>query len=187
MPLDIGYSEKTDFLSINIQNDTLFNVAKRITEVSPHNIVLAPSLEGMSVSAFIKNRPFDDAIDNFAFANGLSVRKTESNFYVIEEKGAQSESDPEYGKTTNQITAYSRPNVDGLQLKAENNRITIRAEDAELSEVITAVAYELNAHYYMFSTPEGKGTLFIENASFDEFLSYIFSGTKFTFKRSEDI
>ncbi|MEX2596241.1 MAG: type II and III secretion system protein, partial [Salibacteraceae bacterium] len=48
-------------------------------------------------------------------------------------------------------------------------------------------AYELNAHYYLFSSPENKTTLYVENASFSDFLSYLFSGSEYTFKLSEDI
>lgn len=187
LPLDIEYSENNDFISINIKQDTLFNVAKRITEISPHNIVVAPGIETLLTSAFIKNRPFDDAIETFAFANGLELRKTNSNFYVLELNSNSKEGNPEFGKSTNQITSYSRPEVEGLILSTENERITIRANETELNEIIMAVAYELRSHYYMFSVPEGKSTLFIENATFEEFLSYLFSGTKYTFKKTEDI
>lgn len=188
-PPDISYTDETDFLSINVKDDPLFSVAKHITDISPRNVVIAPGLENQMVSAFIKNRPFVDALENFAFANDLSVRETEGNFFVLEKRDKKTETavNPEFGKTTGQITPYTRPQVNGLHLSVNSGAVTIRAEDVKISEAVMAVAYELGAHYYMFSVPEIKTTLYVENATFDDFLSYVFSGSKFTFKKSEDI
>lgn len=189
-PLDIDYNDGTDFLSINVKGDSLFNVAKRITDISPRNVVIAPGLEDKLVSGFIKNRPFDDALDNFAFANGLQMRETDGNFFVLEEistEQASANSSAQFGKNTNQITEYSRPEVTGLELAVQNGTVTIRAEDVSIAEIVMAVAYELGEHYYMFSTPKEPATLYVENATFDDFLSYVFSGSKYTFKVSEDI
>lgn len=190
MPLDISYNDRTDFLSINVKGDSLFEVAKRITEISPRNVVIAPGLENNLVSGFIKNRPFQSALENFAFANGLVLRETDGNFFVLEKPEDNEKAlakTAEFGKNTNQITAYTRPEVSGLQLSTTDNTVTIRAEDVKVSEIIMAVAYELGTHYYLFSVPETKTTMYVENATFDDFLSYVFSGTKYTFKRSEGI
>lgn len=186
-PLDIAYTNETDFLSINVKDDSLFSVAKRITQISPRNVVIAPGLENLKVSAFIKNRPFATALENFAFANELTVRETEGNFFVIEKRDKVAEASAQFGKNTAQITPYTRPQVSGLHLTTEGQTVTIRAEDVKVSEIVMAVAYELGAHYYLFSIPETKATLYIENATFDDFLSYVFSGTKYTFKKAEGI
>lgn len=188
-PIDIEYTNETDFLTINVKNDTLGEVARKITEISPRNVIIAPGLENQIVSAFIRNRPFYAALENFAFANNLSLRETDNNFFILEKSDVASlgSEKPKFGKNTTQITEYTKPDVSGLQLTTLGKTLTIRAQDVKISDIVNAAAYELGVYYYVFSIPDAKATLYVENASFDDLLNYIFSGSKFTFKNSEGI
>ncbi|MCB0479725.1 MAG: type II and III secretion system protein, partial [Crocinitomicaceae bacterium] len=57
--LDINYRTDNTFLSVNLKNDTLYAVAKEITEKSGRNVVASPNVRQKLVSAYITNRPFE--------------------------------------------------------------------------------------------------------------------------------
>ncbi|MEQ9229311.1 MAG: hypothetical protein RIF46_01415 [Cyclobacteriaceae bacterium] len=187
--LDISYGHETGLVSINVKNDTLFEVAKRITQLSDYNVVVSPGSELQTVSAFIKNRPFEIALENFAFANGLVVRRKDGNFFILDKANDEErEAKPKFGSSTSQITPHSRPQAAGVSIQvSESNTLSIKAENAGLEEIIKIAAYESGAHYYMFESPTKKTSLFVENASFDELLSYLFGGTEYTYKKSADV
>ena len=74
-----------NFLSLNLKGDQLYGVFKRIMDVSGKNLVFAPGLENQLLTVYIKNMPFDAALNKLAFANNLSVSKSRDNFYVFDQ------------------------------------------------------------------------------------------------------
>ena len=66
--LGISYVDQTDFLSLDLKKDTLFKVAAAITDVSLKNVIIDQGLENVEVSCFIKNRPFENALEPMAFS-----------------------------------------------------------------------------------------------------------------------
>ena len=43
------------------------------------------------MNAFLRDAPFDQGIEKIAFANNLTVRKTDDGFYIIEPKATSAE------------------------------------------------------------------------------------------------
>jgi len=181
----IHYDAKTDFLSIDFRKDSLEIVAREITKISFKNVVLAPDLEGKLVSVFIQNRPFDNTLDKMAFANNLVITKTEDNFYLIEKKETASI------RTTGRRPITKRIGRKGggqLDIKVVDGEfLNVNAFDVPIADVIATVSSELFVNYFLFSEPKGNTTLFIENATYEEFLNYLLNGSNFTFKKQENV
>lgn len=184
--LKILYNDKTDFLSLDLKKDSLYAVAMEITRQSLKNVVLAPDLENKIVSCFIQNRPFKDALEKMAFANDLAITATEDNFYLIEKKKEEAAS---AGKAAAAGKAgQPGPKNQGLKIKIdEKERITVQANDVAMAEVIESVSAELVKNYFLFSEPKGNTTLYIENATYSDFLTYLLNGSDFTFKKDSNI
>lgn len=181
--LKILYNDKTDFLSLDLKKDSLYAVAMEITKQSFKNVVLAPDLENKMVSCFIQNRPFKDALDKMAFANDLTVTATQDNFYLIEKKKEETASGGKQGSSGKSGQAGASQNQN-LQIKIDDKeRITVQANDVAIADVVEGVSAELVKNYFLFSEPKGNTTLYIENASYDEFLAYLLNGSDFTFKK----
>lgn len=185
--LKILYNDKTDFLSLDLKKDSLYAVAMEITKQSLKNVVLAPELENKTVSCFIQNRPFKDALDKMAFANDLTITATQDNFYLIEKKKdetASSGKNSASGKSGQQGTSQSQ----NFKIKIDDKeRISVQANDVAMAEVIESVSAELVKNYFLFSEPKGNTTLYIENATYDDFLTYLLNGSDFTFKKDSNI
>ena len=83
-PIEVQYKYNDNLLSLNLKEDKLYDVFKKITDESGKNIVFTPGLENKLLTAYIKNIPFEDALNKLAYANNLSVTKTKDNFYQFE-------------------------------------------------------------------------------------------------------
>lgn len=183
--LKILYNDKTDFLSLDLKKDSLYAVAMEITKQSIKNVILAPNLENNLVSCFIQNRPFKDALEKMAFANDLTITETPGNFFLIEKKKDETTAG---GKTATAGKGFQKDAQNqNLQIKVNKNElITVQGTNVAITEVIQAVSGELVKNYFLFSEPKGNTTLYIENASYDEFLTYLLNGSDFTYKKDSN-
>jgi len=81
--IDIKYSSYSSLLSLDLNNDTLVLVARKITQITKRNVILSSGLENKTLSVYIEEMPFDAALNKMAYANNLKIIKTDDNFYVI--------------------------------------------------------------------------------------------------------
>ncbi|MFD2561884.1 type II secretion system protein GspD [Aquimarina rubra] len=189
--LDIRYSKQNDFLSVKLKNDSLSSVAAKITELSNKNIVLAPDVKNMSVSAYIINRPFDQVIDMIAKSNQLISEQDDNGFYFLSK-------DVEVQNTANNTnrtgsrrrsSRASNKNISGdLDIKLKDNGyLSIKAYDANATEIIMKAAELLQLGYTMYDKPdEIITTIFSEEIDFDNLLQHVFRGKKFAVNKSDE-
>ena len=61
--IDIRYNTANDFLSVNLQNDTLWMVFNKITKLAEKNFVIQPDVREKQINAFYQNRPLEQVIE----------------------------------------------------------------------------------------------------------------------------
>ena len=189
--LNITYDVISENLGFDLKSDSLFSVAKQITKISNKNIILAPEIGDRTVSGFIQNLPFQNALEKLAFANDLKLIVTADNTFLFDKKdelGLNSQT-PRTNRNKKQSVDYpyqsnTNPNLD---VKFHDDKLTINAFNIPLSEVINNVSQEANRHYFLFSEPKGNATLNVKDVSFDEFLKLLLNGTDLTFKKEGDL
>ncbi len=185
--IDASYNDKNKFLSVKLRNDSLPRVAQKITDISGVNIVLGPHVKGKTVSAYILNRPFDQVMDMLAKSNQLIATIDENGFYYLEKDVS-----PLDGEVTSKSKSKGLRKVSDLASTAEikidpKGFVSIRAYDADITDLITEVADQLNINYFMYNKPDGlKTTLVSEMITFDELLDHIFKGKPYTFKKTDN-
>ncbi len=186
--IDITYKKSNGFLSVKVEKDTLFYVAKAITDLSGNNIILSPEIKNKKITSYILNRPFDQVINMMAKSNKLKVTKDKNNFYYLEE-----DKDPVIKKNKK---LKSKPkgeiiNHDAvgliIDLTADKN-LNIKADNVPIIDVIYNAALKSGAHYFLYSDIDKnlKTSFFMKNLSFQSLLEHIFTGTKYTFKKKDD-
>ena len=189
------FNAYNDLLSLDLHNDTLSKVTKKITQLTKKNLILASGLGNKTVSVYIENMPFDNAIDKMAFVNNLKLIKTKDNFYLLESAeqnstGTGNNSNNNSNKK-NYLSSGNSQNtsVDNLNMEVfpdsikGNHLVSIDAQNVAISDIIKAVAKELKVNFFMFSDPKGNTTSKISKANFDDLLSYLLQGTEHTFKK----
>lgn len=182
--LKISYDKTTNYLNLDLNNDSLVLVAKEITKVSQKNVVFSPDLTGKIVNGYIQNTLFNSAIEKFAFANDLKVTATKDNFYLIEKIDASNSNNRNTSFTGNSFSNKSQ----GFNLNVINDSlVTAEVVNAPISDILAAASKELKKEYFLFTEPKGNTSLNIANSTYDDFLTFLFNGTDYTFKKEGDI
>lgn len=189
----VMYNSYNDGLSLDLQNDSLTRVARKITQLSKKNIVLAHGLEGHLVSAYLENMPFETALDKMAYANRLKMVKTSDNFYVLKPSsdhlnaGQQNQANNGYGN----VGMHPAPSVGRFDFDIQNDtagqKITIDALNTPVSDLIKSISQEAKVNYFMFSEPKGNTTAKVSSLSYQETLNFLLQGTEHTFKQENGI
>lgn len=184
---------KNNFLTLKLKRDTIDHVAEELTELTGKNVILSPEVKGKKVSVFIKNRPFDEALEKMGISNGLKVTKTSEFFYLVElDEPAKTSTASNTGRNNrdnrkgNQTSNTGKSG--GLLIETKDDMfVSVSAKDVSVQQIIEEVSQEMLQNYFLYDIPKDKATLFIENATYTEFLSYLLSGSDFTYKQTEDV
>ena len=180
--IKVSFDKNTGFVSLDLSNDSLQLVAKELTRATQKNVVFAPDLIGKIVNGFIQNVAFDNAMDKLAFANDLKITKTD-DFYLVEKR----DKDLTASKNNTLVPKNPAANVQGLNVKRENNLLTVDAANVPISDIVNAVSKEMGNDYFFFTELKGNSTFKVVKVTYDQFLANVLNGTDFTFKKQGDV
>lgn len=193
--INAKYDQLSNTLTLELNNDTLSAVARKITEVSGKNIVVPNGLQTKRVSAFINKAPFETAMEKLAYANEMKMVKTTDGFFLFqplndgEELYVNGDKNTDVRRTFKpaagatgggSINLYSRT-VDGQKL------ITADATNAAIADLIKNASQELGKNYFLYTDIKGNITTHISNISYDNFLSSLLQGTDYTFRQENNV
>jgi type IV pilus assembly protein PilQ len=186
--IGVSYTQLDNSLTLELNNDSLPAVAKKITQVSGKNIVVPSVLQNKLVTAFIKSAPFDNAMEKLAFANNIKMVKTSDNFYLFqllddnEELYVNGDKNTSVRRTFKPISPNERAST-GLFIKMVNGQKLISADatNAPIADMIRQASQELNKNYSIYSDIKGTITIHVNDISYDDFLTLLFKGTEYTF------
>ncbi len=188
-PIDVNYNSSNGFLSVKLKNDSLPLVAQKITELSNKNIVLAPDIKDLKVSAYIINRPFDQVVEMMAKSNQLNLFIDENGFYFLEKNDEEKAVNTSEKRKRN-LGKVSIPNNPGaLEISLNpNGYLKVKAYESDLTSIITQAAELLNTSYFFYDKPsEAITSLDVQEIGFESLLDHMFKGKKYTFKKVDDL
>ncbi|MCB4797214.1 type II secretion system protein GspD [Neotamlana laminarinivorans] len=165
--IPVTYTPSTSTLSIDAKNDKLYDVFKRITDESGKNLVFTPGLENKTITSYIKDMPFDVAMENLALANTLIVTKTKDNFYVFESTEA----------ANNNLSNHFNKNENEYKiLNSYTKLLEVNFNNTPISRIINNLSKALNLNVFT-ATPlkhAGNITFKTKSITFDDLLVKIF-------------
>tara|TARA_Y100000782_G_C10170104_1_gene259424 strand:- start:64 stop:1959 length:1896 start_codon:yes stop_codon:yes gene_type:complete len=175
----VDYNSLNGFLTLDLKQDTIGKVAAEITEKSGANVLFAPELSEQLISAFIKNRPFENALELMAEANGLSVEKKSEQVFFLQKK--KTEPKPENNRNSRNNPEVNKPNLPELDIQVDQNGlITANVHEAAINDVLARTAMVTGDRYFLYAKLEGNVSLFVDQVTFDEFVDYLLTGTDYT-------
>lgn len=189
--INASYNKQNNTLSLELNNDTLGVVARKITQISQHNIVVPNALLNRTVSGFFADAPFETALEKLAFANDLKLVKTSDNVFLFQALGENEELFVNADKNTS-VRRNMRPvnpQQDGggnfrLDSRMVNGKqlISVDAVNVNMVDIIKNAAQELNASYFLYADIRGTITMRVNDISYDNLLTAVFHGTEYTFR-----
>ncbi len=178
--IDVIYYPDNNSLSLDLKEDKLYDVFKKIMDKSAKNLVFAPGLENQLLTAYIKNMPFDAALNKLAFANNLSITKTRDNFYVfdkLEGNFTAEASDPNATIRQNKPQRLRKSNFFFTVIDTDKRLLDVDFENTPISSIVYDIGHELDLDMFISSPLEnaGNATVKAKNITFDDLLVKLFS------------
>ncbi|MFQ6601761.1 type II secretion system protein GspD [Flavobacterium sp. C3NV] len=178
--IDVSYDLANDLLSLNLKDDKLYDVFRKIMDESAKNLVFAPGLENQLLTVYIKSMPFDAALNKLAFANNLTVTKSRDNFYIFDKiEGnfvAEGTQDPNGAIRQNKPQRPRKSNFFFKVIDSDKKLLDVDFENTPISSIVYDIGHELDIDMFISSPLEsaGNATVKAKNITFDALLVKIF-------------
>ncbi len=202
--LDISYNDYNDNLTLNLKRDTLDEVLRAISRLSGKNVISAKSISDMTVSGFVGNTKFEDALNQFALRNDILVVKDEKGFYILTDKKentkiaetTESESKGKKGsrKKSSRKKSSKKKNNSGADIYVEiakttdgQKRLNIQAEKAPMMAIIHEASNTVNENYFLFNELTDPITLDLKEVTYEEFLNTMLKAPKYGYKKEKNL
>lgn len=176
--INASYSLANDNLSLDLKNDRLDKAFRKIMDISGKNLLYSPEIESNPLSIYIKDVPFDLAMEKLAESNNLMFSKSRDGFYVFDTAYITSKSD-------NPSTGNSRPVRRGKSnffyqiTDTLARKVTVDLQNTPIADVIYTIGDDLKLDIFTASPLDNAGvaTVKAENISFDLLLDKIFESS----------
>lgn len=185
--IPIKYNGANQTITMELSNDSLVLVARRISQLSGKNVVVPVGLNAKLVSGFYNEAPLETALEKLAFANELKMTKTSDQVYVFQALQDGEEVFINSEKNT-AVRRNIKPAAGAGALKSnvsstgKGKLLTIDAVNTPIQDLVKSAASETDVNFFLYSELKGNISTKVNNISFDNFLTAMFNGTDYTFK-----
>lgn len=166
----VSYLPQRNLITLDLKNDPLEKVFRKITDVSGKNLVFAPGMENLPLSAYLSNVPFESAMEKLALSNHLKVSQTRDGFFIFNTLQTQ--------KTEGGVnTAISiSDNFYYKVLDTVNRMIEVDFKNVPARDIIYSLAHDLNLNIFTAASLQELGMVTVksEMIDFDTLLLKIF-------------
>lgn len=205
-PVVINYDRVRDQISFDLRIDTLASVVKAITISTGKNVLTTPEVRNALVSGFVSALDFNTAMEQFAQTNNLEIDRPDSGVVVFRQaevivqeanvSNQQQQQPANNRRRRGQTNPRSRRNgsqggngtytLRTIKDGAETF-ISLEAQEAEVSEVLAAVAQELKVNYAILEPIQGALQGYFAKINFDQFLAFATESAGFTYGKKGDV
>lgn len=192
--LKISYEKESDQLTYELSSDSLVKVTREITQLSEKNIILAPTINNKLVSGFIQNMSFEKAIEMLAYSNDLIFSKSDDGIFMLDKnepqplKNSGNTGNNTSNKTNQKTNNKNKDRDTALTVEILGvDSISVKGQGISISEVVKDISEKLKVNFCLISELKGKSNLNLSGINYENFLTNLFSGTEYTFKKQNGI
>lgn len=178
--IPIEFNIKTERISLDIKNDTLYTAFKKIMNKTNKNLVFSPGLENRLLTFYIKDASFDDAMEKLAFANTLYMEKTNDGYYMFEDD-TQPVANNGQTNTSGQRPARRRmANFSFKVLDQKRKIIEVDFVNTPIDAVVHDIANALDIDIFTATPLTNAGVASVKSKSiaFDDLLTTMFESNQ---------
>jgi type IV pilus assembly protein PilQ len=195
-PLNITYNTFSQNITMDLQDDSLSNIAKRITQLTNRNIVVLPELYNRKITEYIQDMPVQSALEKIAFTHNFKLNLTNDDVIVLEplrqdeEIVTKQQSLPNANFSIHKVNRNpNQPGSSSIEVTEENGRktVTLNVTNTPIKDVIKNIAEQANINYFVYTEIIGNATANVKNMEFERVLGLILQGTKYTYSVDKDV
>lgn len=190
--LNIAYDSQSNNLSLDLKNDTLSQVAKKITMLSQKNVVVPAGIQNNKVSGFFSAAPFETVLEKLAYGNNLKVLRTSDKVYMFQ---ALAEGEELYVNADGNTSVRRTPlpaagkqagggsfSISSRSSPGGQKMLSVDATNTAIIDLVKATTQETGINYFIYSDIKGNITTKLRDISFDNFLGSLLQGTENTYR-----
>lgn len=177
--IQVNFNPVDNLISLDLKNDPLEKVFRKITDASGRNLLFASGMENNKLTIYLKDVPFDKAMENMAITNNLSFNKSRDGFYLFNDPYSGAVAATASGKASKQsrpVRATGRSNFFYQVIDTTQMVLKVDFKNTPISNIIKEIAYDLKLDIYTATPLEDAGTLSFtaKNITFDDLLIKMF-------------
>lgn len=175
----VQYDAVNGLISLDVRNDSLTAVMRKVTDLTGKNIVVPQDLSSSIVSGYIKEAPFETALDKFLLSNRMVVTKTPDDFYVVE----RAQQVAANGYLREQPGQKAPANRSFSFLFQPNKCFSLRCTKMPIADLVRIVSDTLGLNHAFIDKVEGTVDLNLSNFDYESFLNKIFLDGTFCYHK----
>lgn len=188
------YNLANNSLTLELDNDSLSAVARKITQISGKNVIVPLTMQAKRVTGYIGSAPFETALEKLAYTNEIKMVKTSDNFYLFQPLEENEQLYVNGDKATSVRNNFKpaingSPASTGLYSRTVNGQklLSVDAVNGSIADLVKQASQETNKNYSIYSELKGTITLHVVDVDYDTFLTLLFKSTDFTFHLEKGI
>ena len=166
----VSYNSIESLISMDLVDDPLEKAFRKIIDVSGENVLFNNGMENIPLNFYIKDVPFDIAMEKLAKTNNLMLSKSRDGFYLFD-----SQENPSSGNSNRNRTSFAG-NLNYTVLDTLNRILTVDFQNTPIETIINDISFDLDLDVYT-ATPlseAGNTTFKAKQIYYDELLLKIF-------------
>lgn len=184
--LSISFNPAAQTVTTDLQQDSLLNVAKRITQLTNTNIVVLPELFSKRVNGYFQDMTVGSLLEKLALSNSFKLNQTKDNVFVLEALKENEQIVPKQNPPANSNFSVRQVNPSGsssisVTESLGKTLIQLNVTNSPIADVIKSISEQAGINYFVYSDITGTTTANVRNMEFDAVLSFILQGTPYTF------
>lgn len=168
--LSLDFSPADSTLSYSVVSIPAKDFFEEFTRKTGVNFILNPAIAQSPVNGFGQSVSFSNALLQISSSNNLSIQKNDAGLFVV---NTPLKTDP---------AAPAKQRVRPLSMTVANGLVSVNATDVPIFDLLKNLESQ-SSYSCCFLTPlQDKISLNIKNYDLNRFLSYIFTGTEYTYR-----
>ncbi|WP_350289094.1 hypothetical protein [uncultured Croceitalea sp.] len=166
-----GFDVLNNLISMDLKNDPLEKSFRKIIEISGQNLLYNSGMENIPLTFYIKDVPFDLAMEKLAKTNNLIYSKSRDGFYLFDRNAI----DGENGNNSRNRIGFNN-NFSYTITDSINRILNVDFNEVPIANVVHEISRELDLDVYTATplTEAGNVTFKATQIYYDELLTKIF-------------
>jgi type IV pilus assembly protein PilQ len=189
--IKVQFNSFSQLITLDLNDDTLLNVAKKITQVSGKNVMVLPELYYRKVTGYIQDLPVTGALEKLALTNDFKLNATNDNALILEPLKQDEEiitrpnpiPNPNFSirKVTKNGNTSGSATVEVNDDRYGHKTISMNVTNAPIKDVIRNISEQAGINYFVYSDLAGYITANVTNMPFERALGFILQQTRYTY------
>lgn len=179
--ISIEYNPDSQLFNVDLVNDTLSQITKKLSKITLRNFILMPGTENKTVSLYLKNCNLGKVVDAISQTGNFKYRFDKDSSFVMELGESKVVEKTNSNQRSSNRASQSDKNGVNCYLQ-DDGSIKVEAINAPLFDIIDCFASKKKINYSISNNEiKGNATFISDVSTFDSLLFNIFRGTQYTY------